>query len=157
MNKDFSVNSSLLKRSRLSRHTFHVQSVSRHDASAQHLLNVNPSLVNLVGASQGKPLRDVDRATIYSILQQNSQAFLKQERQHIDGFRKAQSIQKKNLDWMISSNSSIQLAPLKPTMKGHFTQRAFSLGKPSNANTYVVSHNVSVAFADPPSQQEQPL
>lgn len=46
------------------------------------------------------------------MLKRNSEAFQKKESKHIDGFKKAQSLQKKNIDWIMSANRSITLAPL---------------------------------------------
>ena len=58
------------------------------------------------------------------MLNQNSQAFLKQEKQHITGFRHAQNMQRKILDSLAESGS---LKTLEPISKSHFTQRNSSL------------------------------
>ena len=64
------------------------------------------------------------------MLQQNSQMFLKQEKSHIDGFKKAQSLQKKTLDKIITSNSKTQLAPpIDKEAKGNFTYRIHQAAK----------------------------
>ena len=55
----------------------------------------------------------MDKKTIYDLLKKNSEAFVKKENKHISGFRKAQSYQKKNLDWMMNANHSVTLAPIQ--------------------------------------------
>lgn len=72
-------------------------------------------------------IENLPKRSIQEILKQNSKAFLRKERQHIDGFKKAQSIQKKNLD-IINANSMASLAPIKTTAsKGNLSQRHMSL------------------------------
>ena len=54
----------------------------------------------------------MDKQTIYEMLKKNSEAFVKKEVKHITGFRQAQINQKKNLDWIMTKNTSVTLAPI---------------------------------------------
>ena len=73
-------------------------------ASFGQMIKVNPSWTNI--GIRKSTIDVVDKQTIFGMLYQNSKTFLHKEREHIDGFRKAQNIQKKNLDWMASKTTN---------------------------------------------------
>ena len=60
------------------------------------------------------------KKSIYEILKHNSKAFLRKEKQHIDTFKLAQKLQKKNLDVM-NANSAAHLVPINNN--GNLSQR----------------------------------
>ena len=110
----------------LSNQTFHPE---ERKASMGAMLKVNPSWTNI--GTRKSTIDVVDKQTIFGLLYQNSKTFLKKEKYHIDGFRKAQSIQKKNLDWMANKTAnSLAAIPVISanggTSSGNFTQRHFS-------------------------------
>lgn len=94
----------------VSRHTFHAGD-NNQAASFAELLKVNPSWIALGKRKSTFDFENLGKKSIYEILKHNSKAFLRKEKQHIDGFKYAQKAQKKTLD-MINANSAASLAPI---------------------------------------------